>query len=283
MKKLIIVLLFCTFCCTAGQSLAQSNQVVRVAPGFATVVVCPTAPELVTVGNMDAFSVQTTGNYILIKPLSNKGTTNMFIKTPTESFNLLIQVSETPDLEVRLVSRQPSLQEFFPNDRSSESTEDSEAARRKASESRRQALSSLNPKTLALLANLFKTSNRYTYSVTNSKVIFAVDHMKQIKDKMFLICTIINNSNIPYDVGYVRFQMIDYQRNYLLWRKKIKETELEPVNEYYNATIRPHAFGRLLFVFDKLGYSSTSTLNIKCTEENGRRNLELEVPGSIIK
>ncbi|MDZ7331986.1 MAG: DUF4138 domain-containing protein [candidate division KSB1 bacterium] len=286
MKKLTIALVFCIAYCTGDQSLAQSNQVVRVAPGFATVVVCPTAPELVTVGNMDAFSVQTTGNYILIKPLTSKGTTNMFIKTATESFNLLIQVSETPDLEVRLVSRSPALQELFPEDRSSkgaQSIEDSETARKKASEARRQSLSSLNPKTLALLANLFKTTNRYTYSVTNSKVIFAVDHMKQIKDKMFLICTIINNSNIPYDVGYVRFQMIDYQRSYLFWKKKIKETELEPVSEYYNVTIKPHAFGRLLFVFDKLGYSSTSTLNIKCTEENGRRNLELEVPGSIIK
>jgi len=286
LNRLITVLVFCTGLWLAGGAMAQSNQVVRVTPGFATVVVCPSAPELVTVGNMDAFSVQTTGNYILIKPLTNKGTTNMFIKTATESFNLLIQVSETPDLEVRLISRQPALQELFPEDRSSsnvQSTEDSETARKKASESRRQALSSLNPKTLALLANLFKVSNRYTYSVANSRIIFAVDHMKQIKDKLFVICTIINNSNIPYDIGYVRFQMIDYQRSYLFWKKKIKETELEPVNEYYNATIKPHGFGRLLFVFDKLGYSSTSTLNIKCTEENGRRNLELEVPGTIIQ
>jgi len=275
----VLVISYCT-----GVS-AQSNQVVHVKPGFATVIVCPVAPDLVTVGNMDAFSVQTTGNIVLIKPLTNKGTTNLFIKAGSESFNLLIQVSETPDLEVRLASQQP-LQELFPDELSKEderNKDDKELLRKRAAESRRQSLSSLNPKALGLLANLFKATNRYTYSATNSRVVFAVDHMKQIKDKLFLICTVINNSNIPYDVGYVRFQMIDYQRSYLLWKKKLKETELEPVNEYYNATIKPHSFGRLLFIFDKLGYSSRSTLNIKCNEENGRRHLVLEVPGAMIE
>lgn len=265
---------------------AQSNQVVRVAPDFATVIVCPVAPDLVTVGNVEAFSVQTAGNYVLIKPLINKGTTNMFIKAGSESFNLLIQVSDTPDLEVRLVSQQNPLKDFFPDDQSAgdeRKTNDSESLRKRAAEARRQSLSSLNPKALGLLASLFRSTNRYTYSVTNSKVIFAVDHMKQIKDKLFLICTVINNSNIPYDVGYVRFQMIDYQRSYLFWNKKLKENEVEPINEYYNAMIKPHSFGRLLFVFGKEGYSSRSTLNIKCIEENGRRDLVLEVPGSMIE
>lgn len=285
-KNIIIFAVLIIVIISFSNLLSQSNQVVRVAPGFATVIVCPIPPDLVTVGNVDAFSVQTTGNYVLIKPLINQGSTNMFIKAGAESFNLLIQVSDTPDLEVRLVSKQNPLQEYFPEDQSKakdNNLDDSEALRKRAAEARRQSLSSLNPKALGLIATLFKSTNRYTYSVNNSKVIFAVDHMKQIKDKLFLICTVINNSNIPYDVGYVRFQMIDYQRSYLLWRKKLKETELEPVNEYYNPTIKPHSFGRLLFVFDKLGYSSQSTLNIKCIEENGLRNLELEVPGSMVE
>jgi hypothetical protein len=285
-KKIIIFIVFVIVVVSFSNLLSQSNQVVRVAPGFATVIVCPVPPELVTVGNVDAFSVQTTGNYVLIKPLISKGTTNMFIKAGSESFNLLIQVTDKPDLEVRLLSKQNSLQELFPDNQSKgneNSSEDSEALRKRAAEARRQSLSSLNPKALGLLASLFKSTDRYTYSVNNSKVVFAVDHMKQIKDKLFLICTIINNSNIPYDVGYVRFQMIDYQRNYVLWRKKLKETELEPVNEYYNPTIKPHSFGRLLFVFDKLGYSSQSILEIKCIEENGLRNLELELPGSRVE
>jgi hypothetical protein len=265
---------------------AQSNQVVRVTPGFATVIVCPITPELVSVGNVDAFSVQTAGNYILIKPLISKGTTNMFIKAGTESFNLLLQVTDTPDLEIRLVSKQNPLQEFFPEDQSADKENlqtDSETLRRKAAAARRKSLSSLNPKALSLIASLFRSTNRYTYSVTNSKVILAVDHMKQIKDKLFLICTIVNNSNIPYDVAYMRFHMVDYNRNYLFWSKKVKENELETVNEYYNATVKPHSFGRLLFVFEKQGYSSQSTLNIKCIEENGRRDLVLEIPGTFIE
>lgn len=285
-KYLVSFIVFAVGFSLVTGAFSQSNQVVRVAPGFATVIVCPVTPDLVTVGNMDAFSVQTTGNYVLVKPLTSKGTTNMFIKAGVESFNLLIQVSDTPDLEVRLVSQQNPLQDFFQDDQSTgdeRKTNDSESLRKQATEARRKSLSNLNPKALGLLANLFRSTNRYTYSVTNSKVIFAVDHMKQIKDKLFLICTVINNSNIPYDVGYVRFQMIDYQRSYLFWNKKLKENEVEPINEYYNATIKPHSFGRLLFVFEKEGYSSRSTLNIKCIEENGRRDLVLEVPGSMIE
>lgn len=277
----VIIVLFFTF----GAS-AQQQQVVRVAPGFATVIVCPVPPDLVTVGNVDAFSIQSAGNYVLIKPLTNKGTTNMFIKAGAESFNLLIQIADTPDLEVRLTSKQDPLKQLIPDDQATddERTKDnSESIKKRAAASRRQSLSSLNPKALELLANLFKSTNRYTYSVNNSKIIFAVDHLKQIKDKLFIICTIVNNSNIPYDVGYVRFKLIDYARSYVFWKRKLKETEMEPTNEYYNATIKPHTSGRLLFVFDKHGFSNRSTLQIKCNEENGRRDLVLEMPGAIIE
>ena len=107
--------------------------------------------------------------------------------------------------------------------------------------------------------------------------------MKQIRDKLFVVATVINNSNIPYDVGYVRFKVIDYARSYLFWKKKTKERELEPSNEYFNPNIKPNSSGRLLFIFDKLGFSHRNALNIKCNEENGRRELELEIPGSMIE
>ncbi len=282
--KFVSVIIIIFFFASAAS--AQSQQVVRVTPGFATVVVCPAPPDLVTVGNVDAFSVQSAGNYVLIKPLTNKGTTNIFIKAGAESFNLLIQVSDKPDLEVRLTSTQDPLKQLIPDDQVADderTIDNSEAIKKRAAESRRKSLSSLNPKALELLAGLFKTTNRYTYSVNNSKVIFAVDHLKQIKDKLFVICTIINNSNIPYDVGYVRFKLIDYARSYVFWKKKLKEFEMEPTNEYYNPRIKPHSTGRLLFVFDKHGFSHRSTLQIKCNEENGRRDLALEVPGAIIE
>jgi len=276
----MIILIF------AVGAIAQQKRVVRVSPGFATVIVCPAPPELVTVGNMDAFSVQSAGNYVLIKPLIDKGTTNMFIKAGAESFNLLLQVSDTPDLEVRLSATPDQLKQQAPGDQlddDEKASQNSETARKSAAAARRKPLSSLSPNVLSVLASRFKATNRYTYSVTNSKVIFAIDHMKQIKDKLFMIGTIINNSNVPYDVGYVRFKLIDYARSYLFWKKKIKETEMEPTNEYYNPTIKPHSSGRLLFVFDKHGFSHRSALEIKCNEENGRRDLVLEIPGSIIE
>lgn len=263
---------------------AQSRQVVRVAQGYATVIVCPSPPDLVTVGNMDAFSVQTAGTYVLIKPLVNKGTTNMFIKAGADSYNLLLQISESPDLEVRLAPPGAPLPQLLPepNGAKPAATDDAEVAAKEAA-SRRKPLSSINPKALAALSGLFKSIDRYTYSVNNSKIVFAIDHLKQIRDKLFVIGTIINDSNVPYDVGFVRFKLIDYQRNYLFWKKKIKETELEPINEYYNPSIKPHSAGRLLFVFDKHGFSENNFIQIKCDEENGHRDLVLEVPGSIVE
>lgn len=261
---------------------AQHKQIVRVAPGYATVITCPSPPDLVTVGNVDAFSIQSAGNYVLVKPLTDKGTTNMFIKAGSESFNILLQISDTPDLEVRLSTRplpdlSPDSDPFSIKDNGTKNGDET------ASGAKRRPLSSINPKVLSALFGHFKSTNRYTYSVTNSNVIFAVDHMKQIKDKLFVIGTIINNSHIPYDVGFVRFKLIDYARNYLFWNKKIKESEMEPINEYFNPSIKPHSSGRLLFIFDKHGFSNRNALEIKCNEENGRRDLVLEVPGTFVQ
>ena len=288
MKRVIrkLFFLFGILFFSAAALTSQPKQTVRVTPGFATVIVCPVAPDLVTVGNMDAFSIQTAGNYVLVKPLITRGTTNMFIKAGNDSYNLLLQISDNPDLEVRLSSSQDLLEQVEPAKSSSEIAGQkgkSETALKEASASRRQPLTSLNRKAVSALSSLFKTQSRYTYSVNNSKVVFAIDHIKQIRDKFFVICTIINNSNIPYDVGYVRFSLIDYTRSYVFWKKKLKETEIEPTNEFYNTPVNAHSSGRLLFIFDKHGFSENSTFNVKCNEESGRRDLILEVPGAMIK
>lgn len=266
---------------------AQQEQVVRVTPGFATVIVCPVPPDLVTVGNVDGFSVQSAGNYVLIKPVVRQGTTNMFIKAGAESYNLLLQVANEPDLEVRLRSNAGPLQHIAPDEQpltgATVGGDGSGTRAKSASSIQPQPLSSFDKKILAALYSRLKTNNHYTYSVSNSRITFAVDHMKQINNRLFVIATIVNNSNVPYDVGFVSFNAIDYQRSYLFWREKIKEAEMEPLNAYYNPTIRPHSTGRLLFVFDKHGYTEHSTLSIKCNEENGRRDLVLEVPGAMIE
>ncbi len=262
---------------------AQTKQLVRVSPGYATVVICPSPPDLVTVGNMDAFSIQTAGTYILVKPLVNKGTTNMFIKAGSDSYNLILTVSESPDLEVRLAPASSPLTQQLPSTNGKKSAEDADEISKNAAASRRKPLSSINPKTLGALVGLFKNVDRYSYSINNSRIVFAIDHLKQIQDKLFVVGTIINESNVPYDIGFVRFKLIEYNRNYLFWTKKIKETELEPVNEYYNSIVKPRSSGRLLFIFDKHGFSENNTIQVKCNEENGHRDLVLEVPGSIIE
>jgi hypothetical protein len=268
---------------------ARQQKVVRVKPGYATVIVCPTPPELVTVGNSQQFSVQNSGNYVLVKPLVSSGSTNLFIKAGLNTYNLVLQVSATPDLEIRLLPTAPApglpatptpVPEKSATDgaRNHVDLNSKNGAALKGKE-----FETISPKARTVLSSYLKTPRRYTYSVKNSDVILALDHMVQIEDKLYMICTIVNNSKIPYDIGFVRFKLIDQNRSLLVFKKKVKETAIEPVGDFYSPSIKPNTSGRMLFVFDKQGFSDKSTIEIKCDEESGRRVLTLNVPGSYVE
>ena len=267
----------------------QTQRIVKVAPGFATVIVCPAPPELVTVGNMDDFSVQSAGNYVLIKPLVSQGTTNMFIKSGDTSYNLILQISDTPDVEINLTGDKQAIKRL-PAEASGEILAGTNSSQHSKSDwqkdllpHRRETKATLPPEVQSILENRFKADNRYAVSVANSNVIFAIDHVKQIRKRLYITGTMINNSNIPYDIGFVQFTLVDYARSYIFWRKRLRETEIEPEREFYQSPIPPKTSGRLLFIFEKYGYAQNSTLRIKCSEESGRRNLTLEIPGSGIE
>jgi hypothetical protein len=265
---------------------AQAQQrTVRVKPGFATVIVCPVPPELVSVGNSQQFTVQNSGNYILVKPTVSSGSTNMFIKAGADSYNLVLQVSDSPDLEIRLVptAQSRALPAMPEKETKNDGRHDAGAPKKNGAALKARDLAEISPKARSILTSYMKTPRRYTYSVKNSNVILAVDHMVQIEDKFYMICTLVNNSRIPYDIGYVRFKLIDQNRSLLVFKKKVKETEIEPVREFYNPKIKPDTAGRLLFVFDKQGFSDKSTIEIKCSEESGRRDLVLTVSGSSVQ
>ncbi len=285
MKRLVYIAVLAALVLPGG-GVAQGQRIVKVSPGFATVVVCPAPPELVTVGNMDDFSVQSAGNYVLIKPLVGQGTTNMFIKAGKETYNMILQIADSPDVEVRLDAPAPVelLAKSDPaalpgsNGHSEDDWQDDLLPRRQT-----RTASEIPPEVRVLLDTRFKPDDRYTHSVASSGVIFAIDHMKQMRDRLFVIGTIVNHSSIPYDIGLVQFTLIDYHRSYLFWRKKLREQDIEPAREYFTSPILPGTSGRLLFIFEKYGYPRDSTLRIKCSEESGRRDLLLEVPGAMIE
>jgi hypothetical protein len=283
MKK--ILFFFAAATLFAGWSAQAQQRTVRVKPGFATVIVCPVPPELVSVGNSQQFTVQNSGNYILVKPTVSSGSTNMFIKAGADSYNLVLQVSDSPDLEIRLLptAQNRALPAAPEKGTKSDERNDAGVPKKNGASPKAGNLAEISPKARSILTSYMKTPRRYTYSVKNSNVILAVDHMVQIEDKFYMICTLVNNSRIPYDIGYVRFKLIDQNRSLLVFKKKVKETEIEPVREFYNPKIKPDTTGRLLFVFDKQGFSSKSTIEIKCSEENGRRDLVLTVSGSSVQ
>jgi len=277
-----IVCFFAAAFLLVGVSVRAQQRTVKVKPGFATVIVCPVPPELVSVGNSQNFTVQNSGNYVLVKPNVSSGSTNMFIKAGMDSYNLLLLVADSPDLEIRLLPTSPNRPAPVVAPEKGGSKNGATPPKNGAS-NQAKTLEEISPKARSIISSYFKTPRRYTHSVKNSSVILALDHMVQIEDKLYMICSIVNNSKIPYDIGYVRFKLADYNRALGLFRKKVKETEIEPVREFYNTAVKPNSTGRLLFVFDKQGFSDKSTVEIKCNEESGRRDLLLSVPGSRVQ
>lgn len=268
-----------------GSVFAQQPNIVRVKPGFATVIVCPMQPELVTVGSPENFSTQSAGNFVLVKPLVASGSTNMFIKAGSDSYNLVLQVSDKPDLEIRLQSatRAPVAEEAQNGKAHNGVHKDENEAESKSATLRVKDLASLSPKTRTMLGNYLRTPRPFAYSVVNSDVTFAVDHMTMIENKLHVIATVVNHSKITYDIGYVRFKLIERASSYIFFSKQIKAEEIEPVQEVFNARVLPNQSTRLLFVFDKVGLSDKSMLEIKCSEESGRRDLTVNVPGEFIE
>jgi hypothetical protein len=288
MKKLSLFLAAAVLL-VAARAEARQQKVVRVKPGYATVIVCPTPPELVTVGNSQQFAVQSSGNYVLVKPAVSSGSTNMFIKAGMSTYNLVLQVSATPDLEIQLLptASAPSLP-ATPTPAPAKTAADGarnhvDFSSKNGAALKGKEFETISPKARAVLSSYLKMPRRYTYSVKNSDVILALDHMVQIEDKLYMICTIVNNSRIPYDIGFVHFKLVDHNRSLLVFKKKVKETVIEPVGDFYSPSIKPNASGRMLFVFDKQGFSDKSTIEIKCDEESGRRVLTLNVPGSYVE
>ena len=283
MRKILYFLAVTTL--LVGSGARAQQRTVKVKPGFATVIVCPSPPELVSVGNSQSFTVQNSGNYILVKPNVSSGSTNMFIKAGMDSYNLVLQVADSPDLEIRLLPTTPTrpAPAVPEKEAKSDGSKNGAGSPKNGATNKAKELEEISPKARSIISSYFKTTRRYTHSVKNSSVILALDHMVQIDDKLYLIGSVINNSKIPYDIGYVRFRLIDHNRSLGLFRKKVKETEIEPVREFYNPAVKPGTTGRLLFVFDKQGFSDKSTVEIKCNEESGRRHLVLTVPGSYVQ
>lgn len=271
----------------ATRAETRQQKVVRVKPGFATVIVCPTPPELVTVGNSQQFTVQSSGNYVLVKPAVSSGATNMFIKAGMNTYNLILQVSATPDLEIRLLPTAPAPTlpaTPTPDKNATDGARNHvDLSSKNGAALKGKEFETISPKARTMLSSYLKTPRRYTYSVKNSDVILALDHMVQIEDKLYMICTIVNNSKIPYDVGFVSFKLVDHNRSLLLFKKKVKETAIEPIGDFYSSSVKPNTSGRMLFVFDKQGFSDKSTIEIKCDEGSGRRVLTLNVPGSYVE
>ena len=285
MRTKAICLAIAIVLAAAASSSAQQQRVVHLKPGFATVIVAPTAPELVTIGNSKHFTVQNSGNYIVVKPVVSSGSTNMFIKAGGDSYNLVLVVSEKPDLEVRLMPSTGLLPKASQQSISQATRKvwKANGKARNGKSTKRRKLQGISRKAMAILPSYLKTPRPYTYSVKNSGITLAVDYMVQVDDKLYMICTLINESSIPYDIGFVGFKIIERKSSYIFFQKTVKESELEPISEFYKPRLKPGSATRLLFVFDKLGFKDESIVRIKCIEESGNRDLVLELPASFVE
>lgn len=265
---------------------AHVQEVVKVKTGFATAIVCPVPPELVTIDNAKHFSIQNFGRYLLVKPLIKTVSSNMFIKSGPYSFQLVLVASNVADIEKKLVpSPSVASKEVLPLPTIESPSAGIELDKPKVvvSLAARKDLALALNEARSILPTFIKTPRRYAYSIQMSNIILGLDYIMQIKNKMFVICTLINNSRTPYEVDLIQFRLIEQQRNLIFFKKTTEESELAPVREFYARHVGSSKVSRMLFIFDTQAFADTTLLEIKCTEKDGEREVFLRVPGSYIE
>jgi type IV secretory pathway VirB9-like protein len=75
---------------------------VRTAIGYSTILTFNSKPTSAVLGDQDAFKLEYVGNSITVKPLISQATSNLFIFTPYERFNITLKTVTSTDVDYHL-------------------------------------------------------------------------------------------------------------------------------------------------------------------------------------
>lgn len=112
------------------------------------------------------------------------------------------------------------------------------------------------------------------------KIILSLDGVYINEDIIFYRCRIKNQSNINYDVDFLRFYVRDRAR---LKRTASQEIDREPLYIYGNdRTIKGKSTVEIVYALEKFTIPDAKRLMIEVFEKNGGRNLDLTVKNRTI-
>ena len=87
------------------------------------------------------------------------------------------------------------------------------------------------------------------------------------KDLLFLHVSLMNTSNVPFDVDFIRFRIVDKK---VARRTAQQETVIEPVRTYSNLThIEGHSSGHMVYAFGKITIPDDKFLEVEIYEKDG--------------
>lgn len=95
------------------------------------------------------------------------------------------------------------------------------------------------------------------------------------KDLLFLHVSLTNSSNVPFDVDFIRFRIVDKK---VARRTAQQETIIEPVRAYSNLTyIEGHSSGHMVYAFGKITIPDDKFLEVEIYEKDGSRHQRFHI------
>ena len=95
------------------------------------------------------------------------------------------------------------------------------------------------------------------------------------RDLLFLHISLANASNVPFDVDFIRFRIVDKK---VAKRTAQQETTIEPVRTYSALTrIEGQSSGRMVYAFSKITIPDDKFLEVEIYEKDGSRHQRFHI------
>lgn len=95
------------------------------------------------------------------------------------------------------------------------------------------------------------------------------------RDLLFLHVSLANASNVPFDVDFIRFRIVDKK---VARRTAQQETTIEPVRTYSALTrIEGQSSGRMVYAFGKITIPDDKFLEVEIYEKDGSRHQRFHI------
>lgn len=130
-----------------------------------------------------------------------------------------------------------------------------------------------------VMKNIYKANRKNIGEIKSSKfgIRFRLLGIYSYNGLLFLHTEIKNNSNIPFNIDFISFKIVDRK---VLKRTAVQETVIKPVRAYNEvASIQEKDVEKTVLAFENFTIPDKKQLIVKLFEKNGRRHQEFIVKG----